>query len=73
MGKSFPTIGIGAGNQTSGQVLVIYDMLGMNTDFTPKFLKCYANLEQEIEGALKQYKQEVVERTYPGPEHSFEK
>ncbi len=68
-----PTIGIGAGNQTSGQVLVIYDMLGMNTDFTPKFLKCYANLEQEIEGALKQYKQEVVERTYPGPEHSFEK
>ncbi len=68
---SIPTIGIGAGNQTSGQVLVIYDLLGLNTDFKPKFLKHYASLEETVVGALSQYREEVGARSYPDEEHSF--
>ncbi len=70
---SIPTIGIGAGNVTDGQVLVIYDLLGMNLDFHPKFLKRFANLDEVITEALVSYKREVVERTFPDAAHSFEK
>lgn len=70
---SIPTIGIGAGNSTDGQVLVIYDLLGMNLDFNPKFLKRFANLDEVITEALSTYKREVVERTFPGIDHTFEK
>lgn len=68
---SVPTVGIGAGSGTSGQVLVLYDLLGLNTDFTPKFLKRYAQLDETIVLALTQYGEEVSARTYPGDEHSF--
>ncbi len=66
-----PTIGIGAGSVTSGQVLVLYDLLGMDLGFTPKFLKRFAQLEGEIVGALEAYKEEVEGRSYPAEEHSF--
>ena len=69
---SIPTIGIGAGNGTSGQVLVGYDMLGMNDEFTPKFLKKFANLSDVIRDATRAYCDEVRGRTYPAEEHGFE-
>lgn len=56
-----PTIGIGAGTGTDGQVLVIYDLLGMNADFNPSFLKKYLDLDSLVTNALKEYKKDVVE------------
>jgi 3-methyl-2-oxobutanoate hydroxymethyltransferase len=66
-----PTIGIGAGPETSGQVLVFHDMLGFNPDFTPRFLKRYANFWDNALDALKQYKEEVEGKAYPADEHSY--
>jgi 3-methyl-2-oxobutanoate hydroxymethyltransferase len=67
-----PTIGIGAGEVTDGQVLVLQDLLGMNQSFSPKFLKRYANLEQTVTEALSTYREEVRERAFPADEHSFD-
>jgi len=66
-----PTIGIGAGHHCDGQVLVINDMLGMFKGHIPKFVKKFANLEPLIIDALKGYKREVEEGTFPGEEHGF--
>ena len=66
-----PTIGIGAGHHCDGQVLVINDMLGMFKGHIPKFVKKFANLEPLIIEALKDYKKEVEEGTFPGQEHGF--
>lgn len=66
-----PTIGIGAGPHCDGQVLVIHDMLGLYPRSSPKFVKKYVNLHDHMDAALKQYKEEVTARTFPGPEHSF--
>jgi len=66
-----PTIGIGAGPETDGQVLVLHDMLGLTTGKTPKFVKRYANLAAEVSRAAQQYAQEVGEGSFPGPEHSY--
>ncbi|NLI12323.1 3-methyl-2-oxobutanoate hydroxymethyltransferase [Pelotomaculum propionicicum] len=66
-----PTIGIGAGAQCDGQVLVIHDMLGLYPRSSPKFVKKYVNLHEHMTAALKQYIEEVTERSFPGPEHSF--
>jgi 3-methyl-2-oxobutanoate hydroxymethyltransferase len=66
-----PTIGIGAGPGTDGQVLVLHDMLGLTSGKAPKFVKRYANLAEEISKAAQQYAQEVGAGTFPGPEHSY--
>lgn len=66
-----PTIGIGAGKYCDGQVLVINDLLGMQENFKPKFVKRYLNLSQLIKGAVIKFKQEVKEGIFPGPEHTF--
>lgn len=66
-----PTIGIGAGPQCDGQVLVWQDMAGLS-GFQGKFVKAFADLRGELERAAAQYRAEVGERAYPGPEHSFE-
>ncbi len=68
---SIPTIGIGAGPHTSGQVLVIQDLLGMNADFKPRFVKRYANLEKTIVDALDSYGDEVRQGTFPDDDHSY--
>lgn len=68
---TIPTIGIGAGAGCDGQVLVINDLLGMYSGFTPKFVKTYAQLAEQIKGAVQSYICEVQEKQFPGPEHSF--
>ncbi len=68
---AIPTIGIGAGPHTDGQVLVCYDMLGMNPDFAPKFLKRFAELFQTVTGATRQYLTEVKGGQFPAEAHSF--
>ena len=66
-----PTIGIGAGVHCDGQVLVVDDMLGMFTDFRPKFVKRYADLGQTADQAIAAYAAEVRARVFPGEEHGF--
>ncbi|MBI3019332.1 MAG: 3-methyl-2-oxobutanoate hydroxymethyltransferase [Deltaproteobacteria bacterium] len=66
-----PTIGIGAGVGCDGQVLVIYDLLGMDPHFKPKFLKRYAHLARDIQAAVQTYAQEVREEKFPTEGHSF--
>jgi 3-methyl-2-oxobutanoate hydroxymethyltransferase len=68
---SMPVIGIGAGAGCDGQVLVCYDLLGMNPDFTPRFVKKYLDLAALIDEAAKKYKEEVKDSTFPGPEQTF--
>jgi 3-methyl-2-oxobutanoate hydroxymethyltransferase len=69
---TIPTIGIGAGSQCDGQVLVLHDMLGLNEQFTPKFLKHFAQLGDAVREAVRTYADEVRAGKYPGKEHSFE-
>jgi 3-methyl-2-oxobutanoate hydroxymethyltransferase len=66
-----PVIGIGAGAGCDGQVLVCYDLLGMNPDFTPKFVKKYLDLAVAIRDAATSFRDEVKHGSFPGPEHSF--
>ncbi|MFT4149898.1 MAG: 3-methyl-2-oxobutanoate hydroxymethyltransferase [Paracoccaceae bacterium] len=68
---SIPTIGIGAGVRCDGQVLVIDDMLGLFTDFRPKFVKRFGELGAAASEAIAAYAAEVRGRQFPGPEHSF--
>jgi 3-methyl-2-oxobutanoate hydroxymethyltransferase len=66
-----PTIGIGAGPATDGQVLVFHDMLGLTTGKAPKFVKRYANLAEEITRAATEYAEDVRTGKFPGPEHEY--
>ena len=66
-----PTIGIGAGNQTHGQVLVLYDLLGLNPGFHPRHLKKYAELGQQTIQAINEYAREVGNGKFPSAENSF--
>ena len=66
-----PTIGIGAGAGCDGQVLVYQDMLGMFTDFKPKFVKHFANVGEIMTEAFKTFDQEVKEGVFPAPEHTY--
>jgi 3-methyl-2-oxobutanoate hydroxymethyltransferase len=66
-----PTIGIGAGVGCDGQILVYQDMLGMFSDYTPKFVKHFANVGDAMKGAFADYIREVQEGSYPAEEHTF--
>jgi 3-methyl-2-oxobutanoate hydroxymethyltransferase len=68
---TIPTIGIGAGVHCDGQVLVCYDLLGMNPDFKPKFVKRFADLYGTIRGATQTYLDEVRGQSFPDEAHSF--
>ena len=68
---AIPTIGIGASAECDGQVLVIDDVLGTFNDFTPRFVKRYAALGEEISRAAAAYAADVRARTFPAPEHTF--
>jgi len=70
-GLAIPTIGIGAGVNCDGQVLVVDDMLGMFTDFRPKFVKRYAELGAAADQAIAAFAQDVRARRFPAPEHGF--
>lgn len=66
-----PTIGIGAGADTDAQVLVWHDLLGLTEGPLPRFVKRYADLRTDIEAAVETFRKEVVDGTYPGPEHQY--
>jgi 3-methyl-2-oxobutanoate hydroxymethyltransferase len=66
-----PTIGIGAGAGADGQVLVIHDMLGINTEFHPRFLRRYSNLYDEMKGAIEHYVKDVRDRDFPNAKEQY--
>ena len=68
---SVPVIGIGAGSQVDGQVLVTHDMIGLFDKFTPKFVKQYTKIRPTIIDAMKAYKEDVINQAFPAQEHSF--
>lgn len=68
---SCPVIGIGAGNQCDGQVLVLHDMLGLNQGFKPKFLRHFAHLAGEVKNAVGEYITSVKEQSFPSAEESY--
>ncbi|MEQ9442083.1 MAG: 3-methyl-2-oxobutanoate hydroxymethyltransferase [Cyclobacteriaceae bacterium] len=68
---SIPTIGIGAGQGTDGQVLVVHDMLGISQDFNPRFIRRYADLMSTIDQAVKQYIQDVKALDFPNQDESY--
>lgn len=68
---TIPTIGIGAGVGTDGQILLCYDLLGVFTDFKPKFTKRYTNLTEVAVGGIRQYVREVKEGSFPDDDHSY--
>lgn len=68
---TIPTIGIGAGAACDGQVLVLYDLLGLNPSFRPRFVKRYAELGATMTDALRRYAGEVRDGAFPGPEHGY--
>ena len=66
-----PTIGIGAGMHCSGQVLVMHDMLGINTEFKPRFLRTYLNMAEQVTGAVKQYIADVKNQSFPNESEQY--
>jgi 3-methyl-2-oxobutanoate hydroxymethyltransferase len=66
-----PVIGIGAGPSTDGQVLVFHDLLGIRDGLGPRFVKRYANLQQEMNDGITAFAEDVRSRRYPGPEHAY--
>ena len=68
---TIPVIGIGAGSNVDGQVLVLHDMLGMNHDFNPRFLRRYLNLNDEIDKAVKNYIADVKSQDFPNQKEQY--
>jgi 3-methyl-2-oxobutanoate hydroxymethyltransferase len=68
---TIPTIGIGAGPHCDGQILVLYDLLGLFDDFVPKFVKPYAHLKADALQALRRFKAEVEEGKFPSESESY--
>lgn len=66
-----PTIGIGAGNECDGQILVTDDLLGKFTDFQPRFVRRYANMAESCQSAVESYAKDVMAQTFPSPDESF--
>jgi len=66
-----PTIGIGAGSHCDGQVLVMHDMLGINTEFKPRFLRQYLNLHEQITKAIQQYIKDIRSNDFPNESESY--
>ena len=69
--ESIPIIGIGAGNGVDGQVLVVHDMLGINNEFNPRFLRRYMNLYEEMTTAISQYVTDVKSRDFPNDNEQY--
>ncbi len=69
---TIPTIGIGAGPECDGQVLVLHDVLGLASDYVPRFVKAYADLKSEITGAVRSFRNEVRDGTFPASMHEYE-
>ncbi len=68
---TIPTIGIGAGNGCDGQVLVMHDMLGINTEFKPRFLRTYLNLHEQITNAVHQYIGDIKSKDFPNEKEQY--
>jgi len=68
---SIPTIGIGAGKGCDGQVLVMHDMLGINTEFKPRFLRTYLNLHEQVTNAVQQYIEDVKGQNFPSEKEQY--
>lgn len=68
---SIPTIGIGAGGHCDGQVLVMHDMLGINVEFKPRFLRQYLNMYEQVNGAVKQYIKDVKSKDFPNEQEQY--
>ena len=68
---SIPTIGIGAGNSCDGQVLVMHDMLGITTEFKPRFLRTYLNLHEKVTGAVQQYIKDIKSKDFPNEKEQY--
>ena len=66
-----PTIGIGAGGSCDGQVLVMHDMLGINTEFKPRFLRQYLNLSEQIQKAVQQYIADIKSSDFPNEKEQY--
>ncbi|HYF31478.1 MAG TPA: 3-methyl-2-oxobutanoate hydroxymethyltransferase [Chitinophagaceae bacterium] len=66
-----PTIGIGAGKHCDGQVLVMHDMLGINTEFRPRFLRQYLNLHEQVTGAVQHYIKDVKSKSFPNEQEQY--
>jgi 3-methyl-2-oxobutanoate hydroxymethyltransferase len=68
---TIPTIGIGAGADVNGQVLVLHDMLGITQEFSPRFLRRYHNLQMEIKGAVQNYIEDVRSKEFPNENEQY--
>ena len=68
---SIPTIGIGAGSEVDGQVLVLHDMLGITQEFSPRFLRRYHNLQMEVKGAVQNYIDDVRSQNFPNEKEQY--
>lgn len=69
---SIPTIGIGAGPACDGQVLVLHDLLGLASDYAPRFVKAYADVKSTVVDAVRSFRDEVRDGAFPGKEHQYE-
>jgi 3-methyl-2-oxobutanoate hydroxymethyltransferase len=69
---AIPTIGIGAGADCDGQVLVLHDLLGITSGYVPRFVKAYADMKGEITRAVTHYRKEVRDGTFPAKEHGYD-
>ena len=68
---TIPTIGIGAGRHCDGQVLVMHDLLGINSEFKPRFLRQYLKLHEEVTTAVKQYIKDVKDQDFPNEQEQY--